>query len=404
MNRRALAAALICCALGLSWQWLTVHYNFGGNWTALFCHGSRFPVPAALQWELVYVFPNSGGYDGQSYHYMAHDPLDRNGIGRGVPDPGRRYPRILIPGLAWLLAFGNAHRIDAAFFAVNLGFLFAGAYWLALLLARSDRPSPIPSHDRGSPKERGAVARMGSFFADPRLAPLAAILYVLAPSTVISLDRMLVDLALVSLSLGFAVYCKEGPQWKLYAILCAAPLCRDSGTLLFAAYAIYLLARRRFRHVLLFSTALIPAVAWSLFVRWHLPGGAELGSRVVPFSGIWDAIQHPRVYPFPLPAQLGLRLLERLQLAGALLSIWLGLRDVRRLTEDPLRTLCFLWACFAIILPPGAYDDPFAAARLLAPMMLFQFLRGDRLALYLVAPRVWLQLGPQALGILRGLL
>jgi hypothetical protein len=32
---------LLCAALGLSWQLLTVHFNYGGNLTALFCHGSR---------------------------------------------------------------------------------------------------------------------------------------------------------------------------------------------------------------------------------------------------------------------------------------------------------------------------------------------------------------------------
>jgi hypothetical protein len=28
---------LLCGALGLSWQLLTVHFNYGGNLTALFC-------------------------------------------------------------------------------------------------------------------------------------------------------------------------------------------------------------------------------------------------------------------------------------------------------------------------------------------------------------------------------
>jgi hypothetical protein len=40
MKRGPVAAALLCGALGLSWQLLTVRFNYGGNLTALYCHGS----------------------------------------------------------------------------------------------------------------------------------------------------------------------------------------------------------------------------------------------------------------------------------------------------------------------------------------------------------------------------
>ena len=123
MKRAPLAAALLCSALGLSWQLLTVHFNYGGNLTALFCHGSQYPVPPGLAFEHIYVFPDSGGYDGQSYHYMAHDPFDRSDIGRAVPDPSRRYPRILLPGIAHLLALGRPEWVDVSFLLSNLLFL-----------------------------------------------------------------------------------------------------------------------------------------------------------------------------------------------------------------------------------------------------------------------------------------
>jgi hypothetical protein len=60
-----------------------------------------------------------------------------------------------------------------------------------------------------------------------------------------------------------------------------------------------------------------------------------------------------------------------------------------------------------IVLPPGVYDDAFAGARILAPLLLFQFQqasRWNRLPLLLGTPRVWLELTPQLLGILRGLI
>jgi hypothetical protein len=115
------------------------------------------------------VFQNSGGYDGQSYHYVAHDPLDRTDIGRAVPDPSRRYPL----------------------------FLGLGAYWLAQLLAQ-------------------LLARTGGH-------PLFAALYFAVPVAIISLDRMLVDLTLASLGLGFAVYMDRDSPWKLHTAQ-AAPV------------------------------------------------------------------------------------------------------------------------------------------------------------------------------------
>jgi len=377
MKRGALAAALLCCALGASWQWLTVRFNYGGNWTALFCHGSQFPLPPSLAVEHIYVFANSGGYDGQSYHYMAHDPLARGDIGRAVPDPSLRYPRILLPGLAHLLALGRPVWIDPAFFACNLLFLGLGAYWLAVLL------------------ERRAIH------------PLFAALYVLVPVAIISLDRMLVDLALASLALGFAVYVEPERSGRLYLVLAAAALCRESGFLLFGAYAWHLLTLRRLRRIALFATALIPAVVWILWVRTQLPGGAATGLRsLAPFWGMIQAVLHPRSYEFSAAVVAAIQVLYWLQLAGIVFALALPFRGWGKAGTEPVRAACLLFACFGILLPPGVYDDPFAGARILAPLMIFEFVRGDgwsRLPLLLVTPRVWLELAPQVLGILRGL-
>ena len=378
MKRGPLEAALLCAALGLSWQLLTVHFNYGGNLTALFCHGSQFPLPPGLAAEHIYVFPHSGGYDGQCYHYVAHDPLDRTDIGRAVPDPSLRFPRILLPGMAHLLAFGHPEWVDVSFLLCNLLFLGLGAYWLAQLLARAG------------------------------WHPLFAALYVVVPVAIISLDRMTVDLALVSLALGFAVYLDPESPWKLYVILTAAALCRDSGSLLWAAYAIHLLRLRRYRQVAVFATALLPAVLWTVWVRSTMPGGDAFGPRgLLPLWSMLQAVLHPRHYAFSAPVVAVIVALWWVQLGGIVLSIVLAFGSLRRLGADAIANACFLWACFAIMLPPGVYDDPFAGARILAPLFLFQFLqpgRWSRLPLLLVTPRVWLELTPQVLGVLRGLL
>ena len=40
MPGRPLTAGLAAVALALLWQALTVRYNYGGNWTGLFCTGA----------------------------------------------------------------------------------------------------------------------------------------------------------------------------------------------------------------------------------------------------------------------------------------------------------------------------------------------------------------------------
>ena len=378
--RRAWVPALICTLLGLSWQLLTVHYNYGGNLTALFCTGSYYPTPPSLAGEHIYVFPNSGGYDGQSYHYVAHDPLCRSDIGRAVPDPMLRYRRILLPGMAYLVALGRQPWIDVSYVACNLGFLFLGSWWLARLLIRL------------------------------RIHPWFATFYVLVPASLISLDRLVVDLALTSLCLGFAVYASSGAKWKLYVVLVAAALCRESGLLLTAAYALHLLALRRFRWSLLFTTAILPAVAWNAYVSLRIPGGPAFELRYfVPLWGLIQSLGRPTAYPFSPLTNAAIRAFDGLELAGLTLAMALAFRNLRRDLFEPVRTACLLWAVFGLTLSEFTWTDCYATARILSPLLLFLFLRSlsggeklGRLPLAMVVPRVWLEITPQVLGVIRG--
>ncbi len=379
--RRAWVPALIGTLLGLGWQLLTVHYNYGGNLTALFCTGSNVPTPPSLDWEHIYVFPNSGGYDGQSYHYVAHDPLCRSDIGRAVLDPLIRYRRILLPGMAYLAALGRQPWIDVSYAACNLGFLFLGCWWLALLLIRL------------------------------RIHPWFAVFYVLAPASLISLDRMVVDLALTSLCLGFAVYASSGPRWKLYAVLVAAALCRESGFLLTAAYVLHLLALRRFRSSLLFTTAILPAVAWNAYVVLRIPGGPAFAIRdSIPLWGLIRSLGRADGYLFGPVINAAIRAFDGLELAGLVLAMAIAFRDLRKALDEPVRTACLLWAIFGLTLSEVVWTDCYATARILSPLLLFLFLGSfaggeklERLPLAMVAPRVWLEITPQVLGVLRGL-
>src|SRR5450631_297545 len=74
--RSPVTLAILAATVAFAWQALTVHYNYSGNWTALFGGGTLFAAPPdALNSEHIYRFPNSRGYDGQIYHIMAHDPF-----------------------------------------------------------------------------------------------------------------------------------------------------------------------------------------------------------------------------------------------------------------------------------------------------------------------------------------
>ena len=115
MRARCFAVAAAGTALVLLWLALTVRYNYGGNWTGLFCTGANQRVPADLLAEKLYTFPASSGYDGQFYHYIAHDPLGRTQLPNYIDAPQLRYRRILVPALAYLIAVGQGRFIDAAY-------------------------------------------------------------------------------------------------------------------------------------------------------------------------------------------------------------------------------------------------------------------------------------------------
>ena len=87
--------ALLAALLVLAWQATTVHFNYAGNWTGLFCTGASLPVPPELDAGTVRsVHPI--GYDGQMYRYIAHDPFFQRDYARYVDDDRLRYRRCLL--------------------------------------------------------------------------------------------------------------------------------------------------------------------------------------------------------------------------------------------------------------------------------------------------------------------
>ncbi len=87
----SIAWAVLALALLLLWQFLTVHYNRAGNWTALFLTGEDAPIPPDLS-PGTYKFPGLG-FDGEMYRYVAHDLFMERGYAKYVDSPAQRYHR-----------------------------------------------------------------------------------------------------------------------------------------------------------------------------------------------------------------------------------------------------------------------------------------------------------------------
>ncbi len=366
--------ALAAVFVALSWQWATVHANFGGDWTALFYTGALRGAPASLARERIYQFPGSAGFDGQMYHYIAHDPLLRNpDIVRYVDAPRYRYRRILVPGMAWFLALGDGRRIDSAYMAVCLIWIGAGVFWSCRLVQ--------------------GLGRRAAY----------GLAFLFLPAVLISLDRLVTDGALAALTAGFVLYCRR-PSWRLALILSAAALARDTGLLLLAGYCVYWLSKRTWRVAGRYALCAVPAAALYAYVWARTePAPQVLGTTWFSLAG---AVANLPVYPQGTPLAPFVHAADLLVIAGLVLGFCLMARLAWRggLTPENLAGIFFVCLA-ALYFPPHVYDS----GRVYTPMLLFLGLEALRTRSILWAVpwtaatlRIGIQMAPQIAGVLRG--
>jgi len=368
--------ALAATAFVLLWQWATVNANYGGNWTALFCTGALEPHPALDASEHVYLFPNSRGYDGQFYHYIAHDPFLRSNLKSSIDDARLRYRRILVPFLAFALAGGQSESIDRAYELVFLLTVALGVFWSCRVAQNA-----------------GVAAAWG-------------LLFLAMPAVPITMDRLVVDGALAALTVAF-VYYSPSPSWKLFLVLACAVLTRETGLLLVIAWCVSLAGRRQFRTAALFLLTAVPGAAWYAYVQTKTTANVYATS-LVPFSAIVSAFLHPLRYPPGTPLAIAVHAADYLALAGMLVALALALLWFARLPLDPVRIAAVLFAVVGILLQRAdLWRDVYGYGRLFTPLLVClsalaaQYRRPWLLApLAMIAPRIAIQLAPQALGIL----
>jgi hypothetical protein len=378
---RPLFYAVVAVLLAFTWQALTVRYNYAGNWTGLFCTGGNLSQPPSLAAEHIYNFANGYGYDGQYYHYVAHDPLFRNGLNRYIDAPRLRYRRILMPALARLVAAGRARYIDSAYIAGNLLALFAGVYWL------------------------------GRFLGIYGFHPASGLSFLIVPATVVSLDRLTVDMALAALCIGFALYVAENQPRKLYLVLLLAPLARETGLLLIGAYCLSELTERRFRRAALFATSAVPTLGWYAFVQSRTSGYSSAGwFTPVPLAGLIREMSHPVHYPSAPAVALATDALDELALAGMLLGFIVAFWLIGQKWPHPLQFAVILIALGGLNFDQPFWIEAYSFGRVLSPLLVLIALFACQsrwwitlLPLAMIVPRIGLQMGGQVVKVAHGL-
>ncbi len=361
------------------WQFATVHFNYGGNWTALFNtaptgHGQHSSRPRTctrfrrVPWATTARCTTSW----RTIRWMTR------GAVAAMDDPALRYRRILVPALAWALALGRDSAIHAAYLAVILGFVFLGVYWLARAMRVQGRH------------------------------PAWGLMFVLMPATLVSLDRMTVDVALAALAAGFVLY-SDSP-WKLFPILACAALTRETGLLLTAGYALFLLSRRRFADLVVAGASTLPAIFWYAYVGRHTPPEALGGiGSIIPLAGWIERVAHAAVYPLPRWQALVAVELDYVALMGVALMLghaaWLAW--TRRWNARAAAIYVFA-AAIAFIGSQSVWEDAFSYGRVVTPLMVLLAAEDSRPRLAfapvaLVDARIGLNFLKQIIGVARGL-
>jgi hypothetical protein len=344
---------------------LLIRYRYHGLQSGLFCTGSLQRVPPPLRPD-TYLFEGSVGYDGQFYRYVAHDPFFRRGFAADVDDARLRYERILIPFVAWAVSGGQDRFIDRVYQFTVVLLCALGIYWTCGWLRVS-----------GCPPAWGIPV------------------FLLLPATLTSLDRMLTDGPLCACFAGYMYYATIG-RWKaVYLIAAVAPLIRETGVLILAGVLAGAFLHKRWRHIMIFATALLPTLVWFSFVADHT-GVSSLNNMQKPVVGLLLRLfTIPGNYPgwsgFALAA---LQAVETLAIAGyifclGLAAIWIWQKRAEWRCPVIISIACFV-VLGMLLGTPFYLLNAYGYARPLSPLFLW-------IALIALVSRKWAALIPLVL-------
>jgi hypothetical protein len=183
-------------------------------------------------------------------------------------------------------------------------------------------------------------------------------MFVAMPATLVSMDRMTVDVALAALTVGFVLYSDN--RWKVLPILACAALTRETGLLLTAGLGVFLFSRRRFADLAWATSSAIPAIVWYAYV-----------ASLIPLAGWIVRVAHPAKYPLPHLQALTAVELDYVALLGVGLmlahAIWLAWN---RRWDARAAAIYVFAAAIAFIASQSVWQDAFSYGRVATPLML----------------------------------
>jgi hypothetical protein len=368
------------CLFG--WQALTVRYNYGGNWTALFQMGDLTPLPEELK-PGAYVWRDHAGYEGEEARVVAHDPLNRRGWASYLDEPEERYTRWLMPALAHLVGGGRVERTDAAYLGVFLFFTALGTYSM--------------------------VVGFG----------WAGLCFAILPSTLIAMDRMTVNVSLAALLACALAAGKLRARLWFWAAVALAPVAHPQGWTLPAAVFLTGLRWKRWWEMACAGAACVPGFAVLAAAQHMADQGRMPIEAVLDWATPWMAVESGMAIlqkstgaiPTGGPLILAMGILDKATLAAlAGVAAWTFWRFRARSGRWER------WTCMLLVIPGALIDaehhlaEPFMWLNYGSPLLLMHWADTPR-AMWFVrwAPlvtcglRVGYQFGYQVLGVLRGI-
>jgi hypothetical protein len=382
--KNALLWAVIAAGLTLTWQALTVQANYDGHWSGLFRTGRKTLVPPELE-SSTYRDSSPRGYDGQFYRFVAHDPRVRGSTRASLDAPVLRAGRILVPLLAWMAALGRPGWIDGSYICVVAGFIFGGVYWMARWM-----------------ETQGRNAAWG-------------LLFLIVPPTIVSIDRMTVDVALGALAAAFVYYLATERDRALWFTLAAACLVRETGLLLVAACVLPALVRRDLRKAAIWAAAALPALCWIGYLLWgepvavagqapfNAPWGVMMGFQV----GVITRLLNPTEYGLAEPFELIARVLDSMALLAMIGAAVLAFARLLQKPRGPLAAALGLHAVFLSVSNKYFWVTPFGYSRPFAPLFVMLLMGpgvGYAVSLcVLVDLRLLTEIRSQVMGVLHWL-
>jgi len=344
-------------------------------------------MPAELQ-SGAWIFEGSKGYDGQYYRVVAHDPWMQADT-RQFVDGRHRYDRILLPGAAWLLAFGQQRWIDTSYILLVLVSLFVGTWFTAMWAMLENR------------------------------AVWCGFGFLLLPGVVITLNRMTVDITEYACLAAALYFWRRSFRAGCWIAGAAAFLTRDLGLILIAALVGLSLLQRAWRRSALFAAAAIPAALWILYVghtikplqvvRAPTLALIPVWALQTPLLGTFLAIVNPPNYPFVGWLKTVTQWLDGISIAGVAVAAFAAVAEIRRRPFRLESSLCILYAAlFLMTSTRGFWNDTYSYPRAFSPMLgliawqsVTNFRAWALLPWLCVLLRVCWQLGPQVIGIFR---